>query len=378
MRFTRDLTARGIGSAVVDLTQAEPPRPEPRRRLHGHTKGGAFDVPRRARAAWLKLPLNPNGRPNADVLRPWMNGMDVTRRPADMWFIDFGWTDERSGSRCCSSRRSHIASRALSRSATRTARERYAQVLVAAMSSRARDWAATAQTARGTSSHRESQSTACLLWLPIKTVPDNSLIAIARDDDTTFGILHSRFHELWSLRIGTWLGVGNDPRYTPSTTFETFPFPEGLTPDIPAERLCRRPAGAGDRRGGGGARPAAAGVAEPARPGAPRARGGAGLPRPPAARRRRGRRGAEEAHPDQPLQPAPGLARPRPTPGSTPPSPTPTAGARTGAPAGSTTTRSSPASSPSTRPVNPSGARGFCSYGKPTEKLRETDINCTG
>jgi len=25
------------------------------------------------------------------------------------------------------------------------------------------------------------------------------------------------------------MGVGNDPRYTPSTTFETFPFPEGLT-----------------------------------------------------------------------------------------------------------------------------------------------------
>jgi type II restriction/modification system DNA methylase subunit YeeA len=50
----------------------------------------------------------------------------------------------------------------------------------------------------------------------------------------TFGILHSRFHEAWSLRLGTWLGVGNDPRYTPTTTFETFPFPEGLTPNIPA------------------------------------------------------------------------------------------------------------------------------------------------
>jgi hypothetical protein len=25
--------------------------------------------------------------------------------------------------------------------------------------------------------------------------------------------------------MGTWLGVGNDPRYTPTTTFETFPFP---------------------------------------------------------------------------------------------------------------------------------------------------------
>jgi type II restriction/modification system DNA methylase subunit YeeA len=64
--------------------------------------------------------------------------------------------------------------------------------------------------------------------------PDHQLIVIARDDDTTFGILHSRFHEAWALGLCTWLGVGNDPRYTPSTTFETFPFPDGLTPNIPA------------------------------------------------------------------------------------------------------------------------------------------------
>ena len=39
----------------------------------------------------------------------------------------------------------------------------------------------------------------------------------------------------------TWLGVGNDPRYTPTTCFETFPFPEGLTPDIPAETYADDP-----------------------------------------------------------------------------------------------------------------------------------------
>jgi hypothetical protein len=61
-------------------------------------------------------------------------------------------------------------------------------------------------------------------------VPDKNLTIIARSDDTTFGILHSRFHELWSLGLCTWLGKGNDPRYTPTTTFETFPFPAGLTP----------------------------------------------------------------------------------------------------------------------------------------------------
>ena len=68
------------------------------------------------------------------------------------------------------------------------------------------------------------------VWLQASVLPDQMLLATARADDTTFGILHSRFHELWSLRLCTWLGKGNDPRYTPTTTFETFPFPTGLTP----------------------------------------------------------------------------------------------------------------------------------------------------
>ena len=72
------------------------------------------------------------------------------------------------------------------------------------------------------------------VWLDARICPDHALIVVARSDDTTFGILHSRFHETWSLRPGTWLGKGNDPRYTPPTTFETFPFPECLSRDIPA------------------------------------------------------------------------------------------------------------------------------------------------
>ena len=72
------------------------------------------------------------------------------------------------------------------------------------------------------------------VWCDARICPDHQLIVIARDDDTTFGILHSRFHEIWSLRLGTWLGKGNDPRYTPTSTFATFPFPTGLAPDVPA------------------------------------------------------------------------------------------------------------------------------------------------
>jgi type II restriction/modification system DNA methylase subunit YeeA len=71
------------------------------------------------------------------------------------------------------------------------------------------------------------------VWLEHPTLPDQQLIVIARQDDYFFGILHSRMHELWSLAMGSRLGVGNDPWYTPTSTFETFPFPwpPGEEPD---------------------------------------------------------------------------------------------------------------------------------------------------
>jgi len=58
------------------------------------------------------------------------------------------------------------------------------------------------------------------------SIPDKMLIVVARSDEATFGILPSRFHELWALRLGT--GLEDRPRYT--HVFETFPFPAGLTP----------------------------------------------------------------------------------------------------------------------------------------------------
>jgi hypothetical protein len=52
---------------------------------------------------------------------------------------------------------------------------------------------------------------------------DHQLVVFARDDDFTFGVLHSRVHELWALATGTQLETR--PRYTPTTCFETFPLP---------------------------------------------------------------------------------------------------------------------------------------------------------
>jgi len=56
----------------------------------GDTKGGAFDLTDDQAAAMLAAPVNPNGRPNSDVVRPSANALDVTRRPRAMWTVDFG------------------------------------------------------------------------------------------------------------------------------------------------------------------------------------------------------------------------------------------------------------------------------------------------
>jgi len=65
------------------------------------------------------------------------------------------------------------------------------------------------------------------LWLPGGTLPDHQLIVFARDDDYFFGMLHSRVHEVWARGLGTQLReVESGFRYTPTTTFETFPMPE--------------------------------------------------------------------------------------------------------------------------------------------------------
>ncbi len=65
------------------------------------------------------------------------------------------------------------------------------------------------------------------VWLPGHSLPDSALIVFARSDDYFFGVLHSRFHRVWTLAQGTQLREKESGfRYTPTTCFETFPFPE--------------------------------------------------------------------------------------------------------------------------------------------------------
>jgi type II restriction/modification system DNA methylase subunit YeeA len=200
---------------------------------------GPFEVEMGEAHSWLDLP-NPNGRPNSDVLRPLTNGKDITSRSRSLWVVDFGMRDEVDASlyeKPFEYVRQHVKPvRDNNRDESRRKRwwlhGRLGTDWREAKTSLPR-YIATSQVSK----HR------FFVWQPVKVWPHQTVIAIARADDTTFAILHSRFHELWSLRLGT--SLEDRPRYTPTTTFETFPFPEGLTPRDTAARLASPPCLAG-------------------------------------------------------------------------------------------------------------------------------------
>ena len=203
----------------------------------GDTKGGPFDIPGDMARDWLILPSNPNGRPNTDVLKPWVNGMDLARRPAGKWIVDFGWELTEADAALYEAPFAHVSERVWPMR-QRNRREAYRVNWWRHVEPRQGMWQALEGTSRcivtpTVSKHR------LFAWLDTSVCPDHQLIVIARDDDVTFGILHSRFHEAWSLRLGT--SLEDRPRYTPTTTFETFPFPEGLSPSIPAANYANDP-----------------------------------------------------------------------------------------------------------------------------------------
>jgi len=217
-------TVKAVNSnltAESDTTKAKPLPGHSDICIVGTQKTGAFDVPFEFARPWLTLPLNPHRRPNSDVLRPWSNGLDITRRPSDYWIVDFGVTMLECDACLYEGPfeyvRLHVKpGRDLSRCDANRLRywlhERPRGALRSAVSGLSRFLA----TARVSKHH-------VIVWLLQPTLADTALVVFARDDDYFFGLVHSRVHELWALEQGTQLE--SRPRYTPTSCFETFPFP---------------------------------------------------------------------------------------------------------------------------------------------------------
>ena len=190
--------------------------------LMGTTKVGAFDIDPDIARKMLAAPLNPNGRPNSDVVRPWVNGLDITRRPRGMYIIDFGVDMSEEDAALYEMPFEYIRQNVRKYRANALSGDRTGVAWWRHQRSRPELRMALKKINRYIITTRVSKHR-LFAWLGTETLPDSATFAIARDDDYFFGVLHSRAHEVWALHMGTQLE--DRPRYTPTSTFETFPFP---------------------------------------------------------------------------------------------------------------------------------------------------------
>lgn len=229
-RINPDLTSG------FDITRSERLIQNGKRAFQGVKLNGPFNLSPQEARNLLVQPTNPNGRRNSLVVRKFIENDDVTLRPQDGWVLDF--TDYPSYADAVlfenpfkiTNRVKNYRDRLATGTATETDRldkywlmQRPREKLRAALFGLNK-----VILTPETSEHRIFSIASS------DSVFSGSIFIITRDDLTCFGVLHSHVHKTWAIGQGNRLGAGNQSRYNVTRTFGTFPFPEGLTPDIPA------------------------------------------------------------------------------------------------------------------------------------------------
>jgi hypothetical protein len=210
----------------ADTTKARRLRENESKSFVGIQKSGPFDLPIDEALELTKEP-NASGLCNSDVLRPYLNALDIVRRSQEIWIVDF---DEKTLEGAAKYEKPFENVKKLvkpmrdvirrerhriewwrygeTRQGMRTATKGFARMLVTPLV--AKHFVVT--------------------WIDTVGIASNLLIGITTTQDADFGLLNSRIHHLWARSMGTQLRESESgSRYTPTTCFETFPFPEPTT-----------------------------------------------------------------------------------------------------------------------------------------------------
>ena len=226
VRVLDDIRTSNINADLTrgpDLTQAKRLDETAGISFAGEKKHGPFEITREVAECMLSQP-NVHGKPNSDVVKPWIIGRDINQNSRDMWIIDFGTNTPESDAAMYEVPFEHV------RSVVKPQRDRHRDARLK------RNWwlhgrpriemrraleglpryIGTSQVAR----HR------LFSFIDGSILPDATIVVFARDDDYFLGILQSHTHTLWASAVGTQLRESKSgARYIISTCFETFPFP---------------------------------------------------------------------------------------------------------------------------------------------------------
>jgi len=204
-----DLTAKDYISAALRLEENK------NISFMGLSPTGNFSIDNK-----LALEMMASDKRNANALKRYITGSDITARDRANWIIDFTGLDLTQAERY-ELPMQHLLEY------VKPYRDRHRNKKLQAY------WWQFEATRSGMVNALQTVSRQLMtsltakhrffVWYPSEARAANTVVAIARDDDYMFGMLHAKIHVVWALRKGATLE--DRPRYNNSTTFETFPFP---------------------------------------------------------------------------------------------------------------------------------------------------------
>jgi type II restriction/modification system DNA methylase subunit YeeA len=213
-------------TATTDVTIARPLKHDLGVCFMGPSPKAPFDITDQMARSMLTNGANVHGRPDSDVIRRVQSGVDLTARDRLFWTLDFGLMAEVNASKYEAPFEYVVREVKPIRTGRKSQTnknwwqyERPRVELRASLTGLPR-FIATPEVAK----HR------VFVWRTPEFLCNQQTLVFARDDDFFFGVVHSRLHEVWARSQGTQLRERESGfRYTPTSCFETFPFPQPST-----------------------------------------------------------------------------------------------------------------------------------------------------
>lgn len=211
--------------AGADVTRAKRLKGQNSLWCYGSQEKADFGINSELSESMLANP-NATGRPNSDVLRPSLGGKKILQRNSDAWVIDFA--DERDIEIASQYEEpfEHVRKTVFQQRCNHPEpRQQKFWWLHARPSPEYRKAIASGERCLVTpasSKHR------IFVWIDSAILVDHAAIVFTVADDSFFGVLQSRIHEVWARAPGNGTQVREREsgfRYTPKSCFETFPFP---------------------------------------------------------------------------------------------------------------------------------------------------------
>lgn len=191
--------------------------------FQGQIPAARFDISQDLAAVMLAEPVNVNGRRNSDVVLPVTDALDIAGQNRGMFTINFGLMELGEASQYempFEHVKEHVYPTRLQETQAMY-RNRWWQYAAPRPEMRK----ALIGLKRYIAMPRHGKYR-IFVWITGEVTCTDATNVFAREDDFTFGVLHSKSHEVWALDTGSQVRDKQSGfRYTPTTCFQTFPFP---------------------------------------------------------------------------------------------------------------------------------------------------------